>query len=123
MSEKATISEGLMEEKGADNRYASIPARGTPVALSEPNPQLVWEALTAYQRSAAVKAGVDLGVFNALGDGPRSAGDLASQAGVAERGMRILCDCLIVYGLITKTDGHYGHTPTSAVFLDSHSPA
>jgi 2-polyprenyl-3-methyl-5-hydroxy-6-metoxy-1,4-benzoquinol methylase len=123
MSEKATISHGVMEEKGADNGYASIPAGGTPLTRSEPNPQLVWEALTAYQRSAAVKAGVDLGVFNALGDGPRSAGDLASQAGVAERGMRILCDCLTVYGLITKTDGRYCHTPSSAVFLDSRSPA
>lgn len=123
MLEKATSSHGVIEEKGADNKYASIPARGTPLALSEPNPQLAWEALTAYQRSAAVKAGVDLGVFSALGDGPRSAGDLAALAGVAERGMRILCDCLTVYGLITKTDGRYCHTPPSAVFLDSRSPA
>ena len=30
MSEKATISHGVMEEKGADNGYASTPARGTP---------------------------------------------------------------------------------------------
>ena len=100
----------------------ALPHAAPPLALSEPNPQLVWEALTAHQRSAALKAGVDLGVFNALGDGPRSVGDLASQAGVAERGMRILCDCLTVYGLITKTDGQYGHTPTSEVFLDSRSP-
>lgn len=91
--------------------------------MPEPNPTLVWEAITAHQRSAALRAGVDLGVFNALGDGPRSAGELAVQAGVAERGMRILCDCLTVYGLITKTDGRYSHTPTSAVFLDSRSPA
>jgi 2-polyprenyl-3-methyl-5-hydroxy-6-metoxy-1,4-benzoquinol methylase len=91
--------------------------------MSEPNPALVWEAITAHQRSAAVKAGVDLGVFNALGEGPRTARELASHAGVAERGMRILCDCLTVHGLITKTDGRYSHTPTSAVFLDSHSPA
>ena len=91
--------------------------------MSEPNPALVWEAITAHQRCAALKAGVDLGVFNALGDGPRSAGELAFHAGVAERGMRILCDCLTVYGLITKTDGRYSHTPTSAVFLDSRSPA
>src|SRR5579863_317835 len=91
--------------------------------MSEPNPALVWEAITAHQRSAALKAGVDLGVFNALGEGPRTAAELAAHAGVAERGMRILCDCLTVYGLITKTDGRYSHTPTSAVFLDSRSPA
>lgn len=91
--------------------------------MSEPNPTLIWETITAHQRSAALKAGVDLGVFNALGDGPRTAGELAFKAGVAERGMRILCDFLTVHGLIAKTDGHYSHTPTSAVFLDSRSPA
>jgi ubiquinone/menaquinone biosynthesis C-methylase UbiE len=91
--------------------------------MAEPNPALVWDAITAHQRSAALKAGVDLGVFNALGDGPRSAAELASRAGVAERGMRILCDCLAVHGLITKAEGRYSHTPTSAVFLDSRSPA
>jgi 2-polyprenyl-3-methyl-5-hydroxy-6-metoxy-1,4-benzoquinol methylase len=36
--------------------------------------------------------------------------------------MRILCDCLTVYGLITKNDSRSSHTPTSAVFLDSRSP-
>jgi hypothetical protein len=91
--------------------------------MPEPDAALVWEAITAHQRSAAVKAGVDLGVFNALGEGSCTARELASHAGVAERGMRILCDSLTVFGLITKTDGRYSHTPTSAVFLDSRSPA
>lgn len=91
--------------------------------MSEPNPTLIWDTITAHQRSAALKAGVDLGVFNALGDGPRTAYELASRAGVAERGMRILCDFLTIHGLITKTEGRYSHTPTSAVFLDSSSPA
>jgi hypothetical protein len=91
--------------------------------MSEPNPTLIWDTITAHQRSAALKAGVELGVFNALGDGPATAAQLAYQTGVAERGMRILCDFLTIHGLIAKTDGHYSHTPTSAVFLDSRSPA
>jgi 2-polyprenyl-3-methyl-5-hydroxy-6-metoxy-1,4-benzoquinol methylase len=91
--------------------------------MSEPNPTLIWDTITAHQRSAALKAGVELGVFNALGDGPGTASELASRTGVAERGIRILCDFLTVHGLITKSDGRYSHTPTSAVFLDSRSPA
>jgi hypothetical protein len=91
--------------------------------MSEPNPALIWDTITAHQRSAALKAGVELGVFNALGDGPRTAAELASEAAVAERGIRILCDFLTVHGLIAKADGKYSHTPTSAVFLDSRSPA
>ena len=65
MPDRATLSPGVVEEKAASNRDASIPASGTPLALSESNPPLVWEALTAHQRCAALKAGVDLGVFNA----------------------------------------------------------
>ena len=91
--------------------------------MSEPNPTLIWDTITAHQRSAALKAGVELGVFDSLGDGPLAAAELASRAGVAERGMRILCDFLTVHGLIAKTDGRYSHTATSAVFLDSRSPS
>jgi ubiquinone/menaquinone biosynthesis C-methylase UbiE len=91
--------------------------------MSEPNPLLVWETITGHQRSAALKAGVELGVFNALRDGPITAAELASRAGVAERPMRILCNFLTVQGLIAKSDEHYSHTPTSATFLDSQSPA
>lgn len=89
----------------------------------EPNPNLVWETMTAHQRTAALRAGVELGVFNALGAGPQSAAALATQAGVAERGMRILCDYLTIIGLIAKDGAVYQHTPTSAVFLDNRSPA
>ena len=91
--------------------------------MSEPNPTLVWDSINAHQRSAALRAGVELGVFDALGHGPATAAELASRAGVAQRGMRILCDFLTVHGLVAKTDGLYSHTPTSAVFLDSRSPA
>lgn len=91
--------------------------------MSEPNPTLIWETITAHQRSAALKAGVELGIFDALGNGPVTAAELACGAAVAERAMRILCDFLTVHGLITKANGRYSHTPTSAMFLDSHSPA
>jgi hypothetical protein len=69
------------------------------------------------------QGGFELGVFNAICNGPLTAAELASRASVAERAMRILCDFLTVHGFIAKADGHYSHTPTSAMFLDSQSPA
>jgi len=97
--------------------------RDTLSIMSEPNPGFVWELMTAHQRSAALKAGIELGLFAALGDGPATAHELATRAAVPERGMRILCDFLTIIGLIAKQDGRYAHTPTSAVFLDPRSPA
>jgi SAM-dependent methyltransferase len=37
--------------------------------------------------------------------------------------MRVLCDFLVISGVLAKDGGKYSHTPTSAVFLDPRSPA
>lgn len=88
-----------------------------------PNPILVMEMLQSYQRTWALKAAVELDLFRAIGE---SGGDLASIAkkcAASERGTRILCDYLVIQGLLTKESGRYGLTPTAATFLDSRSPA
>ena len=91
--------------------------------MNEPNPAMVFGMMLAHQQSSALKAGIELGVFGALGSGPATAAELAARAGVAERGMRILCDSLTIFGVIAKQDGRYAHTPTSGLFLDPASPA
>jgi SAM-dependent methyltransferase len=96
---------------------SSVPAQ------SAPNPGLVFEMLMAHQRSAALKAAIDLDVFRAIGEGPGDIASIARQCSSSERGMRVLCDFLVISGVLTKDDGKYSHTPTSAVFLDPRSPA
>ncbi len=91
-------------------------------AAGGPTPALVFETLTAYQRTAALRAAIELDLFRALGEGPKDAASLARSCSASQRGMRILCDYLAVIGLISKQDGQYSHTPTSALFLDPRSP-
>jgi ubiquinone/menaquinone biosynthesis C-methylase UbiE len=88
-----------------------------------PSPILFFETVTAYQRSAAIKAAIELDLFTNIGQGQKSAPELAQAAGSQERGMRILCDYLTAAGFLTKQDGRYGLTPDSAAFLDRNSPA
>src|SRR6516164_7992808 len=88
-----------------------------------PSPLLVFETLWAYQRSAALRAAIELDVFRAVGEGPGDIATLARQCSASERGLRILCDYLTIIGLLSKEDGRYRHTPTSATFLDPRSPA
>ena len=88
-----------------------------------PSADLVFDALFAYQRSAALKAAVDLNVFTAVDDGAHSAAAIAKAGGASERGMRILCDYLVVIGLLHKADGTYQLTPESAAFLSKRSRA
>jgi len=86
-------------------------------------PALIFDTMMAYQRTAALKAAVELGVFGAVGEGANDAASIAKKCSSSERGMRILCDFLAIHGLLAKTDGKYQHTPVSALFLDPKSPA
>src|SRR5579883_2976146 len=96
---------------------------GTPQTDLAPNPGLIFDTLTSFQRSAALRAAIELDLFRAIGDGPGDVASLARQCSASERGMRILCDFLTINGFLQKADGRYSHTPTSAVFLDPRSPA
>jgi SAM-dependent methyltransferase len=95
---------------------ASHPAGG-------PSPAIIFDALSAYQRTAALRAAIELDLFRAIGEGPGDVHSLAKQCSASERGIRILCDFLTIMEFLVKEDGHYRHTPTSAAFLDPRSPA
>jgi 2-polyprenyl-3-methyl-5-hydroxy-6-metoxy-1,4-benzoquinol methylase len=91
--------------------------------MATPSPVLVWDLLTAYQRTTALNAAIDLDVFGAIGEGSQDVASIAQRCKSSERGVRILCDYLTILGVLEKEDGLYRHTPTSAVFLDPRSPA
>ena len=87
------------------------------------SPELFWDALSGYQRSAAIKAAVELDIFTAIGKEPRTAEELASATGSSERGTRILADTMTVMGFLNKSAGRFSLTDSSATFLDKTSPA
>ena len=69
---------------------------------STPSPQLFFETMNAYQRTSALKAAVDLGLFTAIGGTPSSASEIATRCQCPERGIRILNDYLTILGFLTK---------------------
>ena len=98
-----------------------MPSQGQSAAPA--SPAIVFDTLMAYRRSFALRAAIELGVFRAVGEGPGDLASIARQVKASERGTRILCDFLVVDGLLRKEDGHYRHTPESAAFLDPASPS
>lgn len=90
---------------------------------SAPSPVRIFETLTAYQDSAALKAGLELDLFTAIGGNGATAAELAARSNAGERGVRILSDYLTVLGFLEKKDGRYHLTKDSAAFLDRNSPA
>ena len=91
--------------------------------MTRPTPERIFSTLTAYQTTAALRAGIELDVFTAVGEGATSPAALAGKTGASERGARILCDYLTILGFLSKEKGQYSLTQESAVFLNRHSPA
>src|ERR1041384_4939060 len=82
----------------------------------------LFALLTGYQRTAALKAAIDLDLFTAIGEGNGTVAALAKRCQAAERGVRILADTLTVLGLLTKSGSTYGLAPGAETFLDRRSP-
>lgn len=82
-----------------------------------------FEVITGFQRSYALKTAIELDIFTAIGEGNTDAASIAESTGAAERGVRILCDCMAVMGFLTKADSEYSLSGVSAAFLDKRSPS
>jgi len=102
---------------------AQAPTSSGSPASAQPTPERIFAALSAYERTAALSAAIELDLFTAVGEGATTLEALARRIGAAERGARILADYLVVDGFLTKRSGHYGLAPEAAVFLDRRSPA
>jgi SAM-dependent methyltransferase len=92
-------------------------------ASQQPSPQLFFQTMNAHQRTEALKAGIELEVFTAIGEGNTTVPEIAKRCQASEKGIRILCDYLTIMEMLTKQDNKYGLTLDSSVFLDKRSPA
>src|SRR4051794_44625 len=94
------------------------PKMATMTAAEIASPALVFETMTAFQRSSALCTAIELDVFRAIGEGLNDSKSIAQRCGTSERGMRILLDYLTIMQFLKKENGRYSHTATSAAFLD-----
>ncbi len=85
--------------------------------------ELLWSAFTGYQRTAAIKAAIELDVFTAIAEGATTLDDVARRCGASSRGMRALLDHLTMDGFLVRENGRYRLSPTAAAMLDRNAPA
>src|SRR4029453_7140420 len=90
---------------------------------SELNVSRVFDAFTGYQRTAALRAAIDLDLFTVVGNGAATLASIAERCGAAERGVRALANRLVVDGFLTKDGERYGLTPEAGGFLEGSCPA
>jgi ubiquinone/menaquinone biosynthesis C-methylase UbiE len=87
------------------------------------NPAPIFDCFTAYQKTAAMQAAVDIGLFSAIAAGKSTVPDIAKACEASPKGVRVLCDYWTVHGLLQKAGAVYRLTPEAATFLDRSSPA
>ena len=87
------------------------------------SPALLFDTINAYQRTATIKAAIELDVFTAMAAASATVETIAGHCHASPRGIRIVCDYLTMLGFLTKSGDQYALTPDSAAFLNSKSPA
>ncbi|HEY2158829.1 MAG TPA: methyltransferase dimerization domain-containing protein [Isosphaeraceae bacterium] len=93
------------------------------MATQGPSPALFFDTISAYQRTEALRAAIELDLFSLVAAGRRTAAELAEGCRAAPRGVRILADYLTILGFLRKDGDHYELADDARVFLDRASPA
>ena len=89
---------------------------------SVPDPAPILELLEAFRRSKTMFAAVELGVFDALGGGPRDLSDLAASLSADADALERLLDACVGLGLLARSERGYENTPLAATYLAAESP-
>lgn len=90
----------------------------TPAATSA---EQILDVATGYMGAKQLFAASRIGVFSALANGPKTAGEIAAAVGRSERVVRILADAMNSLGLLERTDQTYANAPAAARFLTDDS--
>ncbi len=88
-----------------------------------PSPALFFETMSAFQRTEALRAAIELDLCTQIAAGHATASEIAAACQADPRGIRILADYLAIMGFLQKQGDRYELTPDSRLFLDRKSPA
>ncbi|MCE9575979.1 MAG: methyltransferase domain-containing protein [Deltaproteobacteria bacterium] len=88
-----------------------------------PSPDLFFATASAYERTFALRAAIELEMFTHVAAGQRTVGQIAEACNASLRGVRILLDYLTVLGFFTKDGDHYHNAPHAEAFLSRRSSA
>src|SRR5579875_1941252 len=89
---------------------------------NEPDPTLILDYIHAFRGSKVMFTAVQLGVFDALDAGPKTAGEIADALKLNTAATQRLLDACVALQLLTREDGKYRNTPAAARYLTTSSP-
>lgn len=87
------------------------------------SPQSTISMMQGAATTAALKAGIDLEVFTHIAHGDDTPEKIAAAKKLPVRSTRILCDALVAFGALLKSDGRYTNSPGAQALFVKGSPA
>jgi SAM-dependent methyltransferase len=89
---------------------------------TEPASDRIMQLINGYWATGILGTAASHSLFTHLETGAGTAGQLAVQAGISERGAQTLLDGLVSLGLVEVRDGAYRNTAEASVFLVEGRP-
>ncbi|MEU0882434.1 methyltransferase [Lentzea sp. NPDC005914] len=86
-------------------------------------PDQIFQLAQGFMASKHLFAANELGLFEALGEGPADLDALAARTGLPRRTARISADAMVALGLLERHGDRYANTPVAATFLSGATPA
>ena len=81
------------------------------------SPEPILRIAGGFMASKHLFAASDLGIFEALGQGPTDLAGLAARTGLTRRAARISVDAVVALGLVEREDDTYRNTPVAEAYL------
>lgn len=85
--------------------------------MSEVTPATINRLQAGVPPALALLAGMQLDVFTAVGENPRTAAEIAGKLGVSEERLLRLLHALVLTGLLELADGRFSNSAEAATFL------
>jgi SAM-dependent methyltransferase len=86
-------------------------------------PERIFEIAQGFMASKHLFAASELGLFEALGEGPVDLEGLAARTGLTRRTVRISADAMVAIGLLERHGDRYANGAVAATFLSGQTPA
>jgi hypothetical protein len=94
-----------------------------PDGAPQVSPQRIMEMAWGFAPTLVLEAGVRHRVFDVLDAGPKTVAQVAAEAGLAERGARILLDALVGLALLEREGEAYRIGAEASTFLVTTKPS
>ncbi len=88
-----------------------------------PDPEPIMRAAAGFMAAKHLFVASEVGLFEALADGPAGAEELAARTGLPVHTARLSADAMVALGLLARDDAGYRNGPEAAFFLSGASPA